>query len=195
MAGSHTYLPDEVLTDTTLNGYVRDQVITICTSGTRPTTTQVGRTIRETDTGHELVWDGSGWVDMGGWLGWTSWTPVWTQGVSTPSFTNVRSVYTRRGRTVHVSSMITLTSAGTAGAGFLCSLPVTPASAAAAFHGSWFYDNNASGRLSGVSVISTGNKVHLITSDGKIVGAEAPYSGAVAIGHSWGFSITYEAAT
>lgn len=66
MAGDHTYTAGEEPTAANLNEWIRDQVITICTSATRPSSggPVEGRTIWETDTNRFKVFDGTNWVDL-----------------------------------------------------------------------------------------------------------------------------------
>lgn len=60
----HDYTAGEEPTAANLNSWIRDQVITICTSGTRPTGggPVEGRHIHETDTDYLLFYDGTNWV-------------------------------------------------------------------------------------------------------------------------------------
>lgn len=66
-------MPDAGLTDGAADfdaafhdTYIRQQVVTQCTSGTRPTGVE-GRIIAETDTDRLLVYSGSAWVQIGHW--------------------------------------------------------------------------------------------------------------------------------
>lgn len=87
MAGTKTWADGDAITAADLNGFVRDQWTTICTSGTRPSTTQTGRLIYETDTRRTLVWDGAAWAivreDQ-----WTTYTPTWTAATTNPTIGN-----------------------------------------------------------------------------------------------------------
>jgi hypothetical protein len=85
MAGTKTWADGDVLTAADLNGYVRDQWITVCTSGTRPTTTQEGRTIYETDTDRHYVWDGAAWVNLAQTNAPFTYTPTLTASSSNPT--------------------------------------------------------------------------------------------------------------
>lgn len=127
-------MPDAALTDnvsyytaTFHDTYVRQQVVTTCTSGTRPTGVE-GRCIFETDTNLLLTYDGSSWVQMGATGAWVSWTPTVTQSGSV-TVTNTRSRYTRHGRTIHFSINVSVTGSGTASNEIVVSLPVEAASA------------------------------------------------------------------
>jgi hypothetical protein len=53
-----------VLTSANYDTYLRQQVVTQCTSGTRPTGVE-GRIIAETDTDRVLIYDGSSWIRIG----------------------------------------------------------------------------------------------------------------------------------
>ena len=87
MAGTKTWADGDALTAADLNGFVRDQWTTICTSGTRPSTSQTGRHIYETDTRRTLVWDGTAWAivreDQ-----WSTYTPAWTAASANPTLGN-----------------------------------------------------------------------------------------------------------
>lgn len=119
MAGTKTWADGDAITAADLNGFVRDQWTTICTSGTRPSTTQTGRTIFETDTRRTLVWDGTAWAivreDQ-----WTTYTPVWTATTTNPAIGNGglggRWRYVGP-KTIDVGMTITMGSTTTFGAG------------------------------------------------------------------------------
>lgn len=64
--------------------YVREQVVTTCTSGTRPSSVE-GRHIYETDTDRVLFYNGTGWVILAEPL--QTFTPSWT-GVTVGNATN-----------------------------------------------------------------------------------------------------------
>lgn len=67
--------PPDPVTESWYTDNVRQQVVTQCTSATRPTGVQ-GRIIAETDTGRWLYYDGTGWIIA--YEPWQSWTPTWT---------------------------------------------------------------------------------------------------------------------
>jgi hypothetical protein len=152
-------VPDSGLTDNVSfytssfhDTYVRQQVVTTCTSATRPSAVE-GRVIYETDTDLLLGYNGSAWVPFAGpSTGWTSYTPTVAQG-ATPNIakTVVRSRWCYTGfKTVTWTFDLALTASGTAGSKVTLTLPVTAASAngvvgaglildtgAAAYGGSW----------------------------------------------------------
>jgi len=69
-------LPDgDVLTSAFYDSYIREQVVTTCTSATRPTGVE-GRMIYETDTNCVLVYDGSTWLIVSAPA--TTYTPTLT---------------------------------------------------------------------------------------------------------------------
>ena len=75
--------------------------------------------------GNVATWNEDGDVVDGGTLGaWVDWTPVVTQGVSTPTFTIDHARWTKTGKVVTVSAELSLTSAGTSGDPIKCTLPV-----------------------------------------------------------------------
>lgn len=130
-------MPDTALTDNVSyytasfhNTNVREQVVTTCTSATRPSAVE-GRVIYETDTDLLLGYNGSAWVPFAGpSTGWTSFTPQIDQGASTNIAKTVNySKWCYTGfKTVTWSFVVTLTAGGTAGASFTLTLPVTAAS-------------------------------------------------------------------
>jgi len=108
-----------------------DDLIKICTSGTRPSTPYRGQLIFETDTNSFVGRDTSdAWqtaVPLGAWL---SYTPTLTGGTSNPTLgtgNEATGTYTRRGRTIEGKAFIKFGTSGTAaGSGeYRISLPVT----------------------------------------------------------------------
>lgn len=80
MAGDFSFVESDVPLVTNWNGYVRDQLIIICTSSTHPATAVTGQRIYETDTGNEYHWDGSAWAlhnTLALTSAWTPFTPTW----------------------------------------------------------------------------------------------------------------------
>jgi hypothetical protein len=65
MMPNFTAVPGQGLPANEYNANVRDQVVTQCTQGTRPSPPATGQHIYETDTGHMRVWDGAAWVGLG----------------------------------------------------------------------------------------------------------------------------------
>lgn len=152
-------MPDSGLTDNVSyytssfhDTYVRQQVITTCTSATRPTTVE-GRVIYETDTDLLLCYSGTAWVPSAGpSTGWTSFTPQIDQGASTNiAKTTTYSKWCYTGfKTVTWAFSVAMTAGGTSGSRVTITLPVTAASAngllgagfildasAAFYNGSW----------------------------------------------------------
>lgn len=62
-SGIKTFTNGSVLTDAELNGYLMQQAVVTCTSGTRPASPTTGQPIYETDTKRIRVWDGTTWYD------------------------------------------------------------------------------------------------------------------------------------
>lgn len=56
-----------VLSSSDVQGYLMQQAVITCTSGTRPGAPVTGMTIFETDTLAHRVWSGSGWDNLPGW--------------------------------------------------------------------------------------------------------------------------------
>lgn len=95
----------------------------IVTSASRPTgaSRYAGQTIYETDTGRELLYDGTDWVIMS--EPWVSHTPVFAQGVAL-TVTTVASEYKRHDGICTWRGRVTATSAGTSGQPVLATLPL-----------------------------------------------------------------------
>lgn len=72
--GYYTFVDNAVPTSSQWNANFRDQVITQCTSATRPGSPVEGQCIYETDTDRVLYYNGSTWV-LGGWRNGT-YTPT-----------------------------------------------------------------------------------------------------------------------
>jgi hypothetical protein len=91
-------MPDTALPDTTVitesfwTPNVRQQVVTQCTSATRPTAVQ-GRVIVETDTKRVLLHDGTNWLRIGNYTsaGRTggTWTRAAVQSIPNNTLTNI----------------------------------------------------------------------------------------------------------
>lgn len=65
----------DVLTSSFYNTYIREQLVTSCTSATHPTGVE-GRLIYETDTDRYMKYDGTNWVDHV--AGLIEFTPAWS---------------------------------------------------------------------------------------------------------------------
>lgn len=115
------------------NSWVRDQVITDCTSSTRPASPVTGRRIFESDTLREYRWNGSSWVLVKCLGAWDAWTPGWTQGVALTS-TPAGNESIKEGREVSAGGNWTFTSAGTAASRLIVPLPYAVAAALASNH-------------------------------------------------------------
>lgn len=125
-------MPDSGIADGTAytsafhDPYVRQQVVTQCTSGTRPTGVE-GRMIAETDTNLFQVYAGAAWVPFGGWGAWATYTPTLTNATGA----TVSGAYTQLGKTGHFRINVTAGTATAAGT-FTATLPAGWAVAAGA---------------------------------------------------------------
>lgn len=184
--------------------YPTQRFIISCTSTTRPTNPRAGDRIYETDTGREYVYHSSTWVWMGGG-DWEVYSPSWTQSAAISHTVNY-SRYMREGKKIHWRFSLSATSAGTAGAAHILSLPKT-AGVDAAVTGNFLYLDSGytyfTGRLIGVNtgtgvagiVISYGNAFGVDTISGfkTTAGASIP-SPTAASGDRWEGEVIYEAA-
>jgi hypothetical protein len=181
----------------TYNANVRDQVITQCTSGTRPATPVEGQYIHETDTELLYCYNGTGWELVGGVGGWTSFTPQIDQGVTNIAKTVNYSKWVRGPRrTIIWTFHLTLTAAGTAGSPVTVTLPVTAANAFGCIGSSMVFDASAQNNYPCTLAPSTTTKVafQYVTTGINAAWGQSP-SIALASSDDLRGSITYEAAT
>lgn len=147
----YTFVDNAVPTSSQWNSNVRDQVVTQCTSGTRPGTPVEGQYIYETDTDRTLVYSGSAWIIMSEPT--QSWTPSVTQGVGVTS--TVSRAWSRRSNGLWIAqAVITLTSAGTLGSGITMTLPYTMVNAND-IGGTFRYTDTGTSVYTGVAVTNT----------------------------------------
>jgi hypothetical protein len=196
-------MPDTALPDTTVitesfwTPNVRQQVITTCTSATRPTGVE-GRYIHETDTELLYCYNGTGWEQVGGVGGWTSWTPVVTQ-LGAVDKTSA-SAYMRGPRRLIVARFnCVMTGSGTAANNINLSLPV-PAAVSGIIVGSGYLGDNSTGAFYNFNaqLSSTTNFQLFATSADSAapaLGGGTVWSLALATNDSIVGTITYEAAT
>jgi hypothetical protein len=117
-----TWATNDVPTASDFNTQFRDQVVTTCTSGTRPAGTE-GQLIYETDTDLLYIYNG-GWVRFGSSAGWTSYTPTLTQsGAVTKTVTYAK--YEKVGRMVTCDVRLDVTGTGTGNNAISITLPFT----------------------------------------------------------------------
>jgi hypothetical protein len=185
-----------VLTSTFYNTYLREQVVVTCTSATRPTGVE-GRHIYETDTDLVYVYNGTGWEQVGGTGGWTSYTPQIDQGVSTNIAKTTNYAKWMRGprRTITCNFYLTLTAGGTAGSNVTVTLPVTAASSSAAIGGGQIFDNSTSTRYAGSWVAVSTTQLTLVHDGGGGSGWGVLPNLAIASSDQLQGTIVYEAAT
>lgn len=126
-----TWVTNEVLTSTDVNTYLGKQVVTSCTSATRPASPADGQPIYETDTDRVMVYDGAAWQVVSHTGAWMSWSPTWKQGATTLTTIGGTSRYKVDGKTCTAMFLFGTTSTGTAGQVITVSLPV----AARTYHG------------------------------------------------------------
>lgn len=74
-SGYKTFVDDTVLPAADVQGYLMDQAVIVCTSGTRPTPA-TGMTIYETDTRKHYAYYGSAWRVLQTAAPVTAWTQV-----------------------------------------------------------------------------------------------------------------------
>lgn len=117
--GFKTFNVGDVLTAADVNDYLMEQVVIVCTSGTRPSSPNEGMTIYETDTDLFRVYTGSAWVTIGDPGAWTDYTPTWTATTTNPSLGNgtISGRSKQIGKTVHATGRILLGSTTTVGTG------------------------------------------------------------------------------
>jgi len=187
----------DVITASSWNANVRDQVITTCTSATRPSGTE-GQFIVETDTDRLMVYNGSGWFHYGGYGTWVSHTPVITQsGAVTHTDTYCR--YNRAGGIVVLEATISITSAGAANNAVLVSIPGTAAQAGNMVVGSGFiFDTSAGLNYPVIAVMNTTTAIGFVdaTAATSVLAGQtgSAFSAAFASGDGISFSAKWETA-
>lgn len=194
-------MPDTGLTDNVSvytsafhDANVRQQVVTTCTSATRPTGVE-GRMIAETDTNGFQVHTGSAWVPFGLWGTWTAWTPRIDQGASTNIAKTVTySRYVRIGSLVTWTFNILMTASGTAGSALVLTLPVTAVSGAGGGGAGMVYDFSTTTRYSAHIEFATPTTAIFVGDWSGASGWGAVPNLAIASGDVLRGTVTYEAA-
>lgn len=97
--------PPSPVTTSWITTVLRQQVISVVTSGTTPTAVE-GRVIYETDTDRLRMYDGTGWIILR--EPWQSWTPTWG-GITLGSGTSTGR-YKRVNGDVEIEARLTLSS-------------------------------------------------------------------------------------
>jgi hypothetical protein len=185
-----------VLTSTFYNTYVREQVVVTCTSATRPTGVE-GRHIYETDTDLVYVHNGTGWEQVGGTGGWTSFTTQIDQGATTNIAKTVDYSKWTRGprRSITWTFRLSLTAAGTVANNVTLTLPVTAANTNGVSGGGTVFDTSTSTSYSGIWIGVSTTAVALVGDWSGVNAWGAAPSVALASGDLLRGSITYEAAS
>lgn len=130
---------------------------------------------------------------------WVSWTPVVTQGGSTPTISNTRSRRWRAGRLIVVEFNLAITSAGSAGNEVEMTIPITAASSTFAVGIGEFYDLSGTAKYPVQIYLADTTHVdfRLMTAgaaaDNRL--GKLTYTGALANGDLLGGTFMYESAT
>lgn len=117
-----SFIDGLVPTADSLNQLIRDQLIIICTSYSRPVSPSTYQRIYETDTGYEYIWNGSSWVlrnTMATAASWTGYTPKWFNSGTQPAIGNgtLGGTYRRMGKTLDITMYFYIGSTTTIGTG------------------------------------------------------------------------------
>jgi hypothetical protein len=124
--GFYDWTTDEPITEDLLDLMTRQGNIE-CTSTTRPTSSLwVGMTIKETDTGREMSWTGTGWLQTGSFLPGTptqTYTPVLAQAGTVGATVNTAR-YLIEGACVDVWVYLTATAPGLGPNAVTVTLPI-----------------------------------------------------------------------
>lgn len=136
----YTFVDNAVPTSSQWNANLRDQVITQCTSGTRPASPVEGQHIDESDTERLMRYNGSAWVIRSEPV--QTWTPTVTQSASV-TVTVTRAIYQRHDGLWWAKARLTVTGSGTAANNVSISTPFTMANANDSGGSFFIYDNSA----------------------------------------------------
>jgi hypothetical protein len=143
--GYYTFVDNAVPTSSQWNSNFRDQVITQCTSATRPASPVEGQCIFETDTDRLLYYSGAAWVIITEPR--QTWTPTITQGSAVAGTVN-RGWYRRSNGLFEARLKWTSTAAGTASNPITVTTPLTMLDAADA-GGSWNFTDTGTTAYAG----------------------------------------------
>lgn len=191
------WTPNEVLTSTDMNNLSK-QAVTVCTSGTRPSSPPEGMTIYETDNDVYAKWTGSGWDYFASSR--KSFTPTLTAATTSPT---MGSGATRQGWWVYLpgpSVLFTFNmkfgSSLTVGSGsYFVSIPVTAANPFSGTHSAvgsiQVADASANAFRVGSCFVDSSNlgQIGLVADGGQVVSSGQPF--AWAAGDYISGSITY----
>lgn len=171
-----------------------DDVIRICTSGTRPTDVYRGQLIFETDTNAFVARDtADAWQRVVGLGAFTNWTPTITQSVNV-TYTDTQSTYTKIGRLVICQGDLAITSAGTANNAItIGGLPFTIVGSGAAAMGSFRYFDNGVGNYSGTVQGNSATSVQFYLGGTQAAAMGIAPNFAMANGDVFRFMFQYEA--
>lgn len=181
----------DILTSTIYTTGVRQQVVSTCTSATRPTAVE-GRVVYETDTDLLLVYSGSAWVPFSGpSTGSTSFTSTITQSAAITKTTNYSKWSYVGPKKIHWTFSYNLTSAGTAANAITLTVPLTAATSSM-IGTAWYLDAGTQFYVLGVVGAST-TTIKFVNNGGTgDFGVNAAVT--VASGDTIHGSITYEIA-
>ena len=127
---------------------------------------------------------------------WTSWTPTVTQSGSV-TVTNTRSRYARYGRTIHFSTILTVTGSGSAGVVIEVSLPATAASTGEHVGPATVFDTSATTRYPALAFLASTTSLRMVPSSATGTGGlgDTVFTAALGAGDTISISGTYEAAS
>lgn len=150
-----TFSVGEVMTSPNAN-ILSHATVSVVTSATRPTLAagDAGTPIYETDTGKVYIWSGTAWVEWFDDGALTAWVPQVTQTAAITE-TVEYAKYRQTGKWVEAYARLTMTTAGTATAAILSTLPVTALNLRATVGTFWFEDNSTGIFHSGIAVVDT----------------------------------------
>ena len=187
----------EVLTAASMNDYLMEQVVIVCTSATRPSSPNEGMVVYETDTFVYSMYNGTAWVRLVTPGAWETYTPSWTSTGTAPALGNgtIAGRYCRTGRSVTVAVALGMGGTTTYGTGtYSISLPIQAANPAlGGWAGSGYMRDTSAGAnghfLGGCKIglnATTVEPIHGVSTAGPTI----PFTWAS--GDSMTLTITYE---